>query len=39
MGWTTLPGALEQKLSGAARELAWQYLFPATRTVTDERAG
>jgi len=38
-GWTTLPGALERKLSGAARDLAWQYLFPATRTVADERTG
>lgn len=31
-GWVAMPGALAGKLPGAARELAWQYLFPATRT-------
>lgn len=30
-----LPGALERKLPNACRELAWQYLFPATRTFVE----
>jgi integron integrase len=31
-GWVELPDALERKYPNAGRELAWQWLFPATRT-------
>lgn len=34
-----LPEALERKLSSAATELAWQYVFPAPRVSTDPRSG
>ncbi len=30
-----LPHALDRKLPSASRELAWQYLFPATRTFVE----
>jgi integron integrase len=38
-GEVELPFALERKLPNAARELAWQYLFPASRRSTDPRSG
>lgn len=38
-GWVVLPDALERKLPMAARELHWQWLFPATRTWRDDRTG
>jgi integron integrase len=34
-GWTDLPGALRNKTPRAARDLAWQYVFPASRLVFD----
>lgn len=34
-GWTDLPDALRNKAPRAARELAWQYVFPASRLVLD----
>ena len=34
-----LPDALSRKFPNAARELAWQYLFPATRIGKDPRSG
>jgi integron integrase len=38
VGRVDLPGALARKYPNAARELAWQYLFPASRltAVVDE---
>jgi integron integrase len=30
-GWVTLPGAMARKSASAARDLSWQWLFPATR--------
>jgi integron integrase len=30
-GWVELPGALGRKYPSAGRELAWQWVFPATR--------
>jgi integron integrase len=30
-GWVDLPGALGRKCPNAGRELAWQWVFPATR--------
>jgi integron integrase len=40
-GSVALPGALRAKYSGASREWAWQWVFPATRfyvdTATSER--
>lgn len=38
-GETWLPHALARKYPGAARELGWQYLFPAMRRSTDPRDG
>jgi len=38
-GEVFLPGALERKYTGAAREFAWQYLFPAWRPAVDPRSG
>lgn len=38
-GYVSLPGALHRKSPGAAREWAWQYLFPATRTYRDPASG
>lgn len=38
-GAVELPWALERKLPGAARELGWQYVFPATTIGTDPRTG
>jgi integron integrase len=34
-GWVALPAALARKLPAAGSELAWQWLFPATRFHTD----
>lgn len=34
-----LPHALARKYPSAGRELAWQYLFPASRPATDPRSG
>jgi len=40
-GEVNLPGALARKYPNAARELGWQYLFPASRrtTATDTGTG
>lgn len=38
-GEVYLPYALDQKYPSAARELAWQYLFPALRRALDPRSG
>ena len=35
-GAVALPGALDRKLAGAAREWAWQWVFPATRRYRDD---
>lgn len=34
-----MPAALARKYPSAARELAWQYLFPAQRISVDPRSG
>jgi Site-specific recombinase XerD len=34
-----LPGGLSLKLPNADRELAWQYVFPASRIYTEEKTG
>jgi integron integrase len=33
LGAVELPGALDRKLPGAARDPSWQWIFPATRVV------
>lgn len=38
-GWVALPNALGRKFPNAGRELAWQWLFPATRHYLDEETG
>jgi integron integrase len=38
-GEVYLPYALERKYPNAAREWAWQYLFPATKRSIDPRSG
>jgi len=38
-GSVYLPGALERKYPGAAREWAWQYVFPARGLSNDPRSG
>jgi integron integrase len=38
-GWTALPGALGRKMPAAGRQLAWQFLFPASRLHTDRATG
>ena len=37
-GWgaVVLPGALDRKLPGAAKEWAWQWVFPAARRYLDD---
>lgn len=35
---TSLPNALERKYPSAARELAWQYVFPSRTLVQDPRS-
>jgi integron integrase len=36
-GYVDLPFALARKMPGAARELAWQYLFPSSSLCEDRR--
>ena len=38
-GEVYLPDALNRKFPNAAKELRWQYLFPASRLSTDPRSG
>jgi integrase len=38
-GWVALPDALSRKYPTAGRELAWQWLFPATRHYIDGATG
>lgn len=38
-GEVWLPHALARKYPNAGRELAWQYVFPASRIATDPRSG
>ncbi|MCL4129399.1 UNVERIFIED_CONTAM: hypothetical protein GTU68_012429 [Idotea baltica] len=37
--WIELPGALDRKYPGAGQELAWYWLFPATRTYFHKESG
>lgn len=38
-GQVWLPNALDRKYVGAAREWAWQYIFPASQRSLDPRSG
>lgn len=38
-GEVYLPYALERKLTSAATDLRWQYIFPATKVAYDPRSG
>ncbi len=38
-GWVELPHALRRKYVNAGRELAWQWVFPATRHYADNETG
>jgi integron integrase len=38
-GYVRLPGAYHRKSPSAAREWAWQYVFPATRRYLDPASG
>jgi integron integrase len=38
-GSVQLPDALDRKYPNAAREIGWQWLFPATRSYVDARSG
>jgi integron integrase len=38
-GWVALPHALGRKYPNAGRQLAWQWVFPATRTHRDRETG
>jgi site-specific recombinase XerC len=38
-GYVELPGALRRKYPAAAREWAWQWVFPATRTYVHTATG
>ena len=38
-GEVYLPNALERKYPNAAKELTWQYVFPAAKYSTDPRSG
>ena len=38
-GSVALPDALRRKYSGASREWAWQWVFPATRFYRDDETG
>jgi integron integrase len=38
-GYVELPDALERKYTGANREWAWQFVFPAARLWNDSRTG
>jgi integron integrase len=39
LGYAPLPGALIRKAPSWARELAWQWVFPATRTYREPESG
>ncbi len=39
LGSVAMPTALDRKLPGADRSLAWQYVFAATRLSSDPRGG
>ena len=39
LGEVWLPDALQRKYANAAREFAWQYVFPAGRISVDPRSG
>ena len=39
LGAVALPDSLERKLPSAARDFAWQWLFPASRTYVDRETG
>jgi integron integrase len=39
LGAVYLPGALDRKYPGAAREWRWQYVFPASGLSVDPRSG
>jgi integron integrase len=36
---SALPGAMERKISTAARDWRWQYLFPSSRVYVDRETG
>ena len=38
-GWASLPGALHRKDPGAGFRLGWQFLFPASRLIVDQKSG
>lgn len=38
-GWVAPPDALCRKYPNAGREIAWQWVFPATRTYVDGSTG
>lgn len=38
-GYVAVPGALATKYAGAAREWAWQWVFPAARPYVDRASG
>jgi integron integrase len=38
-GWVALPHGLHRKMPGPARQLAWQWLFPASRLHIDPQTG
>jgi integron integrase len=38
-GWVALPAAFRRKSPAAARQLAWQWLFPASRHHVDDETG
>lgn len=38
-GFVPLPGAMERKAPADGRAFAWQYLFPASRSITDADTG
>jgi len=38
-GWCQLPHAMHRKSPSAGYDLAWQFVFPATRDTTDPRTG
>jgi integrase len=38
-GWVWLPDALARKYPRAAREIGWQWVFPATRHYVDQLTG
>ena len=38
-GWADVPHAMAMKSPNAARDLAWQYVFPAPKRSLDPRSG